>query len=38
VLITHAAREADVRRTVEALRNLDCVERVNSVVRVIDGR
>jgi homoserine dehydrogenase len=38
VLITHAAREADVRNTVEALRNLDCVDRINSVVRVIDSK
>ncbi|MFZ4515832.1 MAG: homoserine dehydrogenase [Acidimicrobiia bacterium] len=39
VLITHAAREADVRRTVEELQALPVVARVGSVRRVIgDGQ
>lgn len=35
VLITHAAREADVRATVDDLRALDAVARVSSILRVI---
>ncbi len=33
--ITHTARERDLRATIEGLRDLDVVDRVNSVVRVI---
>ncbi len=33
--ITHTARERDLRGTIEGLRELDVVDRVNSVVRVI---
>jgi homoserine dehydrogenase len=35
VFITHLAREADVRTTVEELRGLDAVRRVNNVIRVL---
>ena len=35
VFITHRAREADMRATVAALRALDCVDRVGSLIRVI---
>ena len=35
VFVTHRAREADVRATVLALRDVDAVHRVGSVVRVI---
>ena len=35
LFITHTAREADLRATLEELRNLDDVDRVNSVLRVL---
>lgn len=35
VFLTHAAREGDVRATLEALRELDTVERVGTILRVI---
>jgi homoserine dehydrogenase len=35
VFITHRAREADLRATLRALREVDAVERVGSVLRVI---
>jgi homoserine dehydrogenase len=35
VFITHRAREADLRATLEALREVDAVSRVGSVVRVM---
>jgi homoserine dehydrogenase len=35
VFITHRAREADLRATLEALRDVDAVRRVGSVVRVM---
>ena len=35
VFITHRAREADLRATLEALRNVDAVHRVGSVLRVV---
>jgi len=35
IFVTHKAREADVRATVEALRHVDAVHRVGSVLRVI---
>ena len=35
MFITHAAREADVRATLHALRGLDAVRSVGSVLRVI---
>jgi homoserine dehydrogenase len=37
VLITHGAREADLRRTIDELRTLTTVTRVGSVLRVIDA-
>jgi homoserine dehydrogenase len=35
IFITHRAREADVRATLAALRALDAVDRIGSVVRVL---
>ena len=35
IFVTHKAREADVRATVDALRHVDAVHRVGSVIRVI---
>jgi homoserine dehydrogenase len=35
VFITHRAREADLRATLDALRDVDAVQRVGSVVRVM---
>ena len=37
VFITHIARESDVQATLAALRKLDVVKRVGSVLRVIGG-
>lgn len=37
VFITHLAREADVQATVRDLHHLDSVDRITSVLRVIDG-
>ena len=37
LFITHAAREADVRATLDDLRELDEVGQVNSVIRVLEG-
>jgi homoserine dehydrogenase len=37
VFITHLARERDVQATVRALRDLDAVRRVNSLIRVLGG-
>ncbi len=35
IFITHVAREADVQATLAGLRDLDVVDRVNSVLRVV---
>jgi homoserine dehydrogenase len=35
IFVTHKAREADVRKTVLALRDVDAVHRIGSVLRVI---
>ena len=35
VFITHRAREADVRATIDALRHVEAVHRVGSVLRVM---
>jgi homoserine dehydrogenase len=35
VFVTHRAREADLRATVHALRDVDVVRRVGSVLRVM---
>jgi hypothetical protein len=35
VFITHVAREADLRKTLEGLARLDVVKRIGSVLRVI---
>ncbi len=35
--ITHTARERDLRATIDGLRGLDVVDRINSVVRVIES-
>jgi homoserine dehydrogenase len=35
VFVTHRAREADLQATVEALRDVDAVHRVGSVIRVL---
>ena len=35
VFITHRAREADLRATLDALRDVDVVQRVGSVIRVV---
>ncbi len=37
LFITHVAREADVRATLDDLRELDEVGQVNSVIRVLEG-
>ena len=37
IFITHVAREADVQATLRDLRDLDAVDRVGSVLRVVDG-
>ena len=37
IFVTHAAREADLRATVEDLRGSDVVHRVGSVIRVLGG-
>ena len=37
LFITHVAREADVRATLDDLRELDEVGQVNSVLRVLGG-
>ncbi|MFM7270871.1 MAG: homoserine dehydrogenase [Actinomycetes bacterium] len=37
IFVTHAAREADLRVTVEDLRGSDVVHRVGSVIRVLGG-
>ncbi len=37
LFITHVAREADVRLTLDALRELDEVGQINSVIRVLGG-
>jgi homoserine dehydrogenase len=36
ILVTHRARESDLRATVDALRHVEQVHRVGSVLRVID--
>ena len=35
IFITHRAREADVRATLDGLRSLDAVDRIGSVLRVV---
>ncbi len=35
IFITHGAREADLRATLDALRDVDAVHRVGSVLRVM---
>jgi homoserine dehydrogenase len=35
IFITHAAREADLRATVHALRDVGAVHRVGSILRVM---
>jgi homoserine dehydrogenase len=35
VFVTHRAREADLRATVDALRHVEAVHRVGSILRVI---
>src|SRR5262249_60885785 len=35
IFVTHSAREADLRATVHALRDVDVVHRVGSVLRVL---
>ena len=35
IFVTHAAREADLRSTVEDLRSTEVVQRVGSVIRVL---
>jgi homoserine dehydrogenase len=35
IFVTHKAREADLRATVDALQNVDVVHRVGSVLRVV---
>ncbi len=35
IFITHTCREADVRATLHALRSLDSVNRINSLIRVV---
>jgi homoserine dehydrogenase len=35
IFFTHTAREADLRRTVHALRDVAAVHRVGSILRVI---
>jgi len=35
VFITHKAREADLRATLDALRDVEAVHRVGSVLRVV---
>jgi len=37
IFLTHAAREGDVRATLDGLRQLEAVDRVGSVLRVVDG-
>ena len=38
IFLTHVAREGDLLATIDALRNLQAVDRVSGVLRVIDGR
>jgi len=38
VFLTHEAREADIQATLDALRNLDVVEHVGSLIRVVGTR
>jgi len=35
IFVTHKAREADLRATVDALQNVEVVHRVGSVLRVV---
>ncbi|MEQ1788790.1 MAG: ACT domain-containing protein, partial [Acidimicrobiales bacterium] len=35
IFITHRAREADIRATLDALRGLEAVDRIGSVLRVL---
>jgi homoserine dehydrogenase len=37
IFVTHVAREADMAATIREVRNLDVVERVSSVMRVVGG-
>lgn len=37
IFVTHAAREADMRATIQAVKELDVVRKVGSLVRVIGG-
>ncbi len=37
IFVTHLAREADMAATIREVRNLDVVERVSSVMRVVGG-
>jgi homoserine dehydrogenase len=37
IFLTHVAREGDLLATIDALRNLQAVDRVSGVLRVIDG-
>jgi homoserine dehydrogenase len=38
IFLTHAAREGDVQATLEDLRQLEAVDRIGSVLRVVDGQ
>ena len=37
VFITHTARERDMQATLASLRELDAVDRVGSLIRVVGG-
>ncbi|HTU38948.1 MAG TPA: homoserine dehydrogenase, partial [Acidimicrobiales bacterium] len=37
IFLTHVAREGDLLATIDALRNLQAVDRVSGVLRVVDG-
>ena len=37
IFVTHLARESDLRATIHEVRDLDVVERVGSVLRVVGG-
>jgi homoserine dehydrogenase len=37
IFITHTAVERDLRATLHELRSLDCVRRIGSILRVIEG-
>ena len=37
IFVTHVARDADVTATIRAVRDLDAVKNVGSVMRVVGG-